>query len=299
MAEKSGTVAPGRVRPGAPEDLDFLWEMLYEASGHGDVSDPAISLYLEGWGRPDDAAVVALDPESGRRLGAAWYRLMPPERPGYGFVDASTPELAIGVVPDARGRGVGAALLPALMQVAKARGFDALSLSVRRENAAALRLYERNGFQKVAEIGPDQPSWTMKADLSAAEASRSSAPLRLKKLDGRMAVCRLEPASEVPGWATAAGLFSVTRTADELSVVCPEENVPAGVEREEGWRVLRLEGPFPFSAVGVLASVAAPLAEAGVSIFALSTYDTDYVLVKEERVDLATSALGERGHEVL
>jgi hypothetical protein len=91
----------------------------------------------------------------------------------------------------------------------------------------------------------------------------------------------------------------VTRTSDELSVVCPEKNVPGGVRSEGEWRVLVLEGSFEFSAVGVLASVAAPLAEAGVSIFALSTYDTDYVLVKEEGLDRAVSALRQRGHEVV
>ena len=271
--------------------------MLYEASGHGDVSDPAISLYLEGWGRPQDAAVVALDPGDGRRVGAAWYRLMTPERPGYGFVDASTPELAIGVVPDRRGSGVGSALLPALMNIARGNGFGALSLSVRRSNTAAVSLYEKNGFVRVAEIGSDYPSWAMKAELSGGK--KLAPPLKLKRLDGRMAVCRLSADSGLPHWATAAGLFSVTRTPDELSVVCPEGNVPDGVRSEGGWRVLALEGPFEFSAVGVLASVAAPLAEAGVSIFALSTYDTDYVLVKEGQFDRAVSALRERGHEVL
>lgn len=286
------------MRPGTPEDLDFLWKMLYEASGHGDLSDPTIALYLEGWGRPGDDAVVALDPDDGHRVGAAWFRLMSLEKPGYGFVDPSTPEVAIGVVPEVRGRGVGGALLPALMDVAHSRGFGGLSLSVRRENTAAVRLYERNGFVKVSEIVHDKPSWTMKADLPRGEKPGSSS-LTLRRLDGRMAVCRLDPYSEVPGWATGAALFSVTRTPDELSVVCPEENVPAGVRSEAGWRVLALEGPFEFSAVGVLASVASPLAEAGVSIFALSTYDTDYVLVKEEGIDIATSALRERGLEVL
>ncbi|PLS82320.1 MAG: hypothetical protein CYG60_24730 [Actinobacteria bacterium] len=287
------------MRTGTPEDLDFLWEMLYEASGHSDLSDPAISLYLESWGRAGDAAVVALDPDDGRKIGAAWYRLMSSRKPGYGFVDASTPELAIGVVPDARGRGVGGALLPVLMDVARSRGFGALSLSVRQENEAAVRLYGRNGFVRVSEIGLDKPSWVMKADLSDEEPLGLVSYLKLKVLDGRMAVCRLSPDFEVPGWASAAGFFSVTRTADELSVVCPEGDVPDGVRSEGGWCVLQLEGPFEFSEVGVLASVVAPLAEAGVSIFALSTYDTDYVLVKEEGLDLAVSALRGRGHEVL
>lgn len=81
-------------------------------------------------------------------------------------------------------------------------------------------------------------------------------------------------------------------------MVCPERSVPEDVRYEEGWRVLKLEGPFEFSEVGVLASVTAPLAEAVIAIFAVSTFDTDYVLVKKERLDLAVAALRERSHEV-
>ena len=123
--------------------------------------------------------------------------------------------------------------------------------------------------------------------------------LRLSLLIGRMSVCRLDPTAEIPDWAITGGFFSVTRTTDELSVVCPEEAVPEDVRGERGWRVLKLEGPFEFSEVGVLASLTAPLAEASISLFALSTYDTDYVLVKEEQLESAVAALRGRGHEVL
>jgi hypothetical protein len=122
--------------------------------------------------------------------------------------------------------------------------------------------------------------------------------LNLSVLEHRLAVCRLEPDSEVPAWATGAPFFSVTRTADELSVVCPEERVPAGVTCERGWRVLKFEGPLEFGLTGVLASVAVPLAESEVGILAIATYDTDYVLVQESRLDLAARTLRERGHEV-
>jgi len=122
--------------------------------------------------------------------------------------------------------------------------------------------------------------------------------LRLSMLDGQMSVCRLDSSSGIPNWAVTGGLFSVTRTAEELSVVCPEGAVPEDVRCEKGWRALKLEGPFEFSEVGVLASLTAPLAEAGIAIFAISTFDTDYVLVKKERLDLAVAALRERSHEV-
>jgi len=121
--------------------------------------------------------------------------------------------------------------------------------------------------------------------------------LRLSMLGERLAVCRLDTGSAVPDWATAAQLSSITRTAGELSVVCPEERVPVGITCERGWHALRLEGPFEFGMTGLLSSVAVPLAESGVSILAIATYETDYVLVQESQLDLATQALRERGHE--
>lgn len=138
----------------------------------------------------------------------------------------------------------------------------------------------------------------MNIDLPREDLAMQSSTLRLSVLEECLAVCRLEPGSELPAWAGATGFSSVTRTADELSVVCPERNVPDGVMCEKGWRALQVEGPLDFSLVGVLASVAVPLAEAGVSIFVISTHDTDYVLVREPALDLAVSALAEQGHVV-
>jgi hypothetical protein len=128
--------------------------------------------------------------------------------------------------------------------------------------------------------------------------SASSTSLRLSVLQERLAVCRLEPRAEIPPWAMSAPFFCVARTPDELSVVCPEEHVPAGITCEHGWRAIKLEGPFGFELTGVLASVAAPLARCEVGILAIATYNTDYVLVKEEQLDPAIAALRERGHEV-
>ena len=122
--------------------------------------------------------------------------------------------------------------------------------------------------------------------------------LRLSVLDERLAVCRLEAGSEIPPWATGAPFFCVTRTPDELSIVCPEACVPAGITREPGWRAFKVEGPLDFGLVGVLSSVAAPLAESEVGILAIATYDTDYVLVQASQLDIAVAALRERGHEV-
>jgi GNAT superfamily N-acetyltransferase len=292
------------VRPGGSEDVEFIRDMLYEAACWRPdasrpprdevLSAPRNAIYVDDWGRPGDAAVVAQARTDGRKIGAAWYRLMLPKDPGYGFVNAATPELSLGVVSESRGRGVGGALLKALIRTAKSQGFRTLSLGVEKDNPA-LQIYERHGFVRLFDTGG---AWTMKADLSSNPGSLPERPSRLCVLDGHLSVCRLHPESEVPEWAVTGDLFSVTRTRDELSVVCPEAEVPGGVRSEGGWRVLELEGPFEFSEVGVLASVAAPLAEAGVGIFAMSTFDTDYVLVKEKQLESAVAALRGRGHEV-
>jgi hypothetical protein len=119
-------------------------------------------------------------------------------------------------------------------------------------------------------------------------------------MDGRMAVCRLAPTGELPAWALAAGGFSsVTRTADEWSVVCLEDVVPPGIQCEKGWRVFQVAGPLDFGLVGILASIAGPLADADVSVFVLSTYDTDYVMVKAPDVDRAARTLEAAGHRVV
>jgi len=120
----------------------------------------------------------------------------------------------------------------------------------------------------------------------------------LKLLPERLAICRLEASDRVPGWATADGFLSVTRTADELSIVCPERSVPAHVRQEPGWRAFQVEGPLPFSATGILAALAVPLAAAGISIFSVSTFDTDYVLVKDSDASPAAAALYASGHSV-
>jgi ribosomal protein S18 acetylase RimI-like enzyme len=165
-----------RIRPatGSEEDVRALRESLYEAAtwrgGPGRppleavLGEPAGARYVTGWPRVGDAGVIAED-ASGRLLGAAWYRLFPEQDPGYGFVDETTPELAIGVRPDARGRGVGTALLEALIAQAREAGVHALSLSVEEENPAT-RLYERLGFVRLARAGN---AWTMLLRLERPE----------------------------------------------------------------------------------------------------------------------------------
>ncbi len=122
-------------------------------------------------------------------------------------------------------------------------------------------------------------------------------PLRFSVVPGAFAVLRLAPDADVPAGLLAPPFHSVTRTAAELSIVCPEGALPDGARAETGWALLALEGPFPFDLVGILASFLGPLAAAGVGIFAASTFDTDYVLVKREKLDAALDALAAAGHE--
>ena len=119
--------------------------------------------------------------------------------------------------------------------------------------------------------------------------------LRLQVLEGEYAVWQLRAGAELPR-AGKEGLWSVVRTGEEVSVVSRAEEVPAGAKAERGWRCIGVEGPIAFEEVGVLAAITAPLAEAGVSVFAMSTYDTDYVLVKGEQLDAARRALKGAGH---
>jgi len=114
----------------------------------------------------------------------------------------------------------------------------------------------------------------------------------------RLAICRLAPQAAVPAWATAGEFFSITRTAEELSIVCMAPQPSATIPCDRGWRALKLEGPFPLEAVGILAAVVGPLAEIAVSVFALATYDTDYLLVKETQLARAIAALSAQGHTV-
>jgi hypothetical protein len=120
---------------------------------------------------------------------------------------------------------------------------------------------------------------------------------RLRLMPGDYAVCRLAPSAAMPEWATGS-FVSLTRTPEELTVVCPARQVPTGVVAERGWRLLQLVGPFPFTTTGVLAAIAQPLARARISVLPIATYDTDYFLIKDEVYRRAVAALRRAGHRV-
>lgn len=120
--------------------------------------------------------------------------------------------------------------------------------------------------------------------------------LRLSILPQRLAVCRLAATDAIPPWIRGA-FTSITRTDDELSIICDEEAVPDDARCERGWRALKVEGPIPFEVTGVAAALIAPLAEARISVFLMATFDTDYLLLKEDVFARAVEILRAAGHE--
>ena len=117
--------------------------------------------------------------------------------------------------------------------------------------------------------------------------------LKMSLLPGEFAVCRLAPEGSID-WAKGE-FFSITKTRDELSVVCLQSLVPADVKHESNWSILKIEGPLDFSLIGILSKISSVLAEKEISIFAISTFDTDYILVKSDKLTEAKDALKEVG----
>jgi GNAT superfamily N-acetyltransferase len=153
----------------SPGDFSFLWEMLIEAyAWRPDAPRPSVveiqdnrnvSMYLRGWGRPGDAGVIA--EEKTEPVGACWYRLFTEAEHGYAYTGPTIPELTLAVRPERRSRGIGTALLVALIERAKTDGFRAITLSVEEDNRA-LHLYERQGFTRIDQI---ENAWTMRVEL--------------------------------------------------------------------------------------------------------------------------------------
>ncbi|HEV2722197.1 MAG TPA: ACT domain-containing protein [Thermoanaerobaculia bacterium] len=122
--------------------------------------------------------------------------------------------------------------------------------------------------------------------------------MRFVLLDGLYAVARLEADADTPPWAHRGAFTTITRTPHELSIVCDEGGVPDDVAAERGWRCLGIEGTIPFATTGVAARFTAALAARGISVFVVSTFDTDYVLVKAAKVEAAVEALRDAGYDV-
>jgi GNAT superfamily N-acetyltransferase len=198
---------------------------------------------------------------------------------------------------DMRRQGIGKALVAAAEHWAATQGCSEMASDAAVTNQVSIEAHKSLGFEESSR------AVHFRKRIGGADGTTSAppfavGPLHLILMPGRFAVSRLDARSPIPRWAGEDGFFSVTRTADELSIVCREGIVPDVIQSERGWRCLRVAGTIPFSAVGVLASLAVPLAEAHISVFALSTFDTDYLLVKEQNLPAAMAALKRRSHAV-
>jgi GNAT superfamily N-acetyltransferase len=227
-----------------------------------------------------------------------------------GFLEASVRPIADGcttqpvgyvegwyVDPDVRRQGVGRMLLAAAEAWAASQGCREMASDAHLSNAISITAHKALGFSDDAPTVRFR-KW-LPATFGEEKVEIKTAPrLTLVPLEGAYAVCRLAADAPLPAWVGGAPFVSVTRTADELSVVCSQEAVPEGVRCERGWRCLRVAGTLALSLVGVLASLLDPLAEAGVCVFVLSTFDTDYLLVKEPGFGRAAEVLQRAGHVV-
>lgn len=234
-------------------------------------------------------------------------------RPGgglCGFLEASVRPMADGctthpvgyvegwyVDPDVRRQGVGRALVQAAEAWAVSQGCREMASDAHLENTTSVVAHRALGFNDEA------PTVRFRKWLPAPVGQEPAKikvdhKLTLVPLDGIFAVCRLAPDAPLPGWVAGGPFVSITGTADELSVVCRQEAVLAGVRCEPGWRCLRVAGTLNFGLVGVLASLIGPLAEAGVSVFVISSFDTDYLLLKASDFERGVGVLRRAGHAV-
>lgn len=126
--------------------------------------------------------------------------------------------------------------------------------------------------------------------------------LTLSIMKSTFGICRLDSGSEIPEWVYEGSFFSITKTPEELSLVCPESSIPVNlpekVRTEKGWSCLKVEGPLDFGLTGILAEISRVLADNDISIFAVSTYDTDYILIREKCLKIAAGALEKADYEV-
>jgi aminoglycoside 6'-N-acetyltransferase I len=201
------------------------------------------------------------------------------------------------VDPDMRRQGVGRALVAAAENWAATQGCHEMASDAAINNHVSIDAHKALGFEESSRAVHFRKR-IRGADRKTSSPSFAVGPLRIILMPDRFTFCKLEARAPIPGWATQNGFFSITRTADELSIVCREDVVSDSVQCEPDWRCLRVAGTIPFTAVGVLASLTVPLAEARVGVFALSTFDTDYLLVKEEDLPAAIVVLQGRGHTV-
>lgn len=292
------------IRLETPADRDAVFQVNRAAFGQDDEAVLVDALRAGGYGRMALVAEVG-----GEIVGHIFFSDLPIQTEQG---TASALSLApMAVAPAYQRRGIGSALVRAGLDACRTAGHRIVVVLGHAD------FYPRFGFSaKLAE--PLSSPFSGRASWMAAELVPGAlagvsggvqyappfgiAPeeyrLRLLVVEGTFAVCKLPADSAVPARVLAGSFYSITRTADELSVVCDEAAVPDGVACERGWRAVRVAGAMPFTLVGVLAALTAPVAAAGIGAFAFSTFDTDYLLVKAGDFASAQGALRAAGHTV-
>jgi aminoglycoside 6'-N-acetyltransferase I len=241
------------------------------------------------------------------------WKIFVAERPAgglCGFVEASIRPFVDGcashpvgyvegwyVEPDVRRQEIGRKLLEAAERWAARQGCKEMASDAHLSNTVSHEAHKALGFGETNRLVHFRKGLSDSQETASGH-SFVLPRLKLLGIGGSFAVCKLATGSPIPSWATTGDLFSITRTADEFSVVCHQKVVPEGVACERDWRCLRVAGSMPFSLVGVLASLTTPVRKAGIGVFAVSTFDTDYLLVKAADMPKAFAALRAAGHRV-
>jgi RimJ/RimL family protein N-acetyltransferase len=217
-----------------------------------------------------------------------------------GFGDCFPPDNEIGwrLLPEYWGQGLATEAAKEVLRYGfEVLGFDRVVSVAHRDNRRSIRVmeklglhYERSFVHRGVEVVGYAGSASPVRSVQHTPAGQPTRPPTLVVLPGLFAVCRLAATAPVPAWAVGDGFLALTRTAEELSVVCPQERVPADVRNEPGWRCVRVAGTLDFTLTGILASLTIPLARLGVGVFAISTFDTDYLLVKATDLSAACAA---------
>lgn len=202
------------------------------------------------------------------------------------------------VDPAFRRQGVGRPLVQAAEAWAASQGCREMASDAHLENTISVAAHRALGSQDEAPTVRFR-KWLPPLEGVQEPGVKTAHRLSLVPVEGAFAIARLDPEAPLPGWVAGGSFVSITRTTDELSVVCREEAVPDGVRCERGWRCLRVAGTLDFSLVGVLSSLLGPLTEAGVSVFVVSSFDTDYILLKQAAFSRAVDVLRRAGHAFL
>jgi hypothetical protein len=266
------------------------------AESHAQEIDAFLTGNLTGWhsGLKAVATFVAVRPSAGL----------------CGFLEASVRPMADGctthpvgyvegwyVDPDMRQQGIGKALVEAAEEWASCQGCREMASDAHLANVTSIAAHKAMGFDDESPTVRFR-KWLPARVSQEKERLKPQHRLPLVLLEGEYAICRLDADASLPSWVGTGPFISITRTADELSVVCRHEAVPQNIRCESHWRCLRVAGALDLSLVGVLASLLEPLAKSRISVFAVSTFDTDYLLVKDPDLKRAVDVFRRMGHVV-